>query len=189
MSGAGSSLPPPLAAAAQGLTALRGGLEGGLAGLAAGLGGLRDGLARAASEVQRRQAAMQLQHLLQHPPPPPAARLPDPGFAVRLACSTYLYPPPLPLPFSRISPFLIVHTPAHSECHPCGLSTAPQSLSVSSWSRRAPQPVMADLAMHPGEVSARLRGLTVYTVVNNKNEFVLVSGEVSAAAMSWWWWW
>eukprot|EP00873_Tetraselmis_striata_P016336 jgi/Tetstr1/436600/TSEL_025397.t1 len=136
MSGAGSSLPPPLAAAAQGLTALRGGLEGGLAGLAAGLGGLRDGLARAASEVQRRQAAMQLQHLLQHPPPPPAARLPDPGFA---------------------------------------------SLSVSSWSRRAPQPVMADLAMHPGEVSARLRGLTVYTVVNNKNEFVLVSGEGTGA--------
>jgi hypothetical protein len=32
--------------------------------------------------------------------------------------------------------------------------------------------------MHPGEVSARLRGLIVYTVVNTKNEFVLVSGEV-----------
>eukprot|EP00951_Prasinocladus_malaysianus_P021026 scaffold173385_cov34-Prasinocladus_malaysianus.AAC.2 len=31
--------------------------------------------------------------------------------------------------------------------------------------------------MHPGEVAARLRGVVVYTVVNSKDEFVLVSGE------------
>lgn len=58
-----------------------------------------------------------------------------------------------------------------------------QSLSLCSpgITGKAPQPV-AELAMHPGEVAARLRGVTVYTVVNKKNEFVLVSGEVSSTA-------
>ena len=53
-----------------------------------------------------------------------------------------------------------------------------QSLSLAHLTPRAtPQPI-ADVSMHPGEVAGRLRAITVYTVVNKKNEFVLVSGEV-----------
>lgn len=146
-SGRRVQLPPPLQAAAAGMSALaaqgdrslaelRSHVAGGLAGLRASVDGLRSGVGqavgRAVAEMQTRQAAAQIEQLLKQSEAP---RLPNPGFA---------------------------------------------SLSVSSFSRRAPQPI-ADVAMHPGEVSARLRGLIVYTVVNTKNEFVLVSGEGSGA--------
>ncbi|KAL4446206.1 hypothetical protein ABPG77_003013 [Micractinium sp. CCAP 211/92] len=43
----------------------------------------------------------------------------------------------------------------------------------------AAQPVF-DLAFNPEEIKARLNAVPVYTVVNNKNEFVLVAGEDDA---------
>lgn len=59
------------------------------------------------------------------------------------------------------------------------------SLGLQSVSARhgvaatAAQPVF-DLAFNPEEIKARLNAVPVYTVVNNKNEFVLVAGEVGA---------
>eukprot|EP00192_Tetraselmis_astigmatica_P010481 CAMPEP_0117667950 /NCGR_PEP_ID=MMETSP0804-20121206/11258_1 /TAXON_ID=1074897 /ORGANISM="Tetraselmis astigmatica, Strain CCMP880" /LENGTH=379 /DNA_ID=CAMNT_0005475747 /DNA_START=189 /DNA_END=1328 /DNA_ORIENTATION=- len=55
------------------------------------------------------------------------------------------------------------------------------SLAGTGRPRSAPQ-VVADMAMHPGEVAARLKGIVVYTVVNKKNDFVLVTGEGSGSA-------
>jgi len=59
-----------------------------------------------------------------------------------------------------------------------------QSLSLGSLAtasrRQRPQPV-ADLAYNPEDIKARLSAVNVYTVANKKNEFVLVSGEVSRA--------
>lgn len=43
--------------------------------------------------------------------------------------------------------------------------------------RRHAQPLL-ELAFNPEEIKARLNAVPVYTVVNNKNEFVLVAGEV-----------
>ncbi|CAD7703675.1 unnamed protein product [Ostreobium quekettii] len=55
-----------------------------------------------------------------------------------------------------------------------GLNTA--SMSFCQGSRRGPQPVF-DLAMDPDELKARISTIPIYTVANNKNEFVLVSAE------------
>ena len=38
---------------------------------------------------------------------------------------------------------------------------------------------MAEVAYNPEDIKARLSAVNVYTVANQKNEFVLVSGEVS----------
>lgn len=46
-----------------------------------------------------------------------------------------------------------------------------------------PQPLF-ELSFNPEELKFRLATVPVYTVVNNKDEFVLVSGEVSSAAAS-----
>ena len=43
---------------------------------------------------------------------------------------------------------------------------------------RAAQPVF-ELSFNPEEIKARLNAVPVYTVVNKKNEFVLVAGDVS----------
>ena len=60
-----------------------------------------------------------------------------------------------------------------------------QALSLGSLAaaprRRQPQPV-AEVAYNPEDIKARLSAVNVYTVANQKNEFVLVSGEVSLAA-------
>lgn len=47
---------------------------------------------------------------------------------------------------------------------------------------------VADVAYNPVEIKARLVGVSVYTVANKKNEFVLVSGiaEVSWAPHGLW---
>jgi hypothetical protein len=41
---------------------------------------------------------------------------------------------------------------------------------------RIPAPVLGDLALHPAEIEARLRDITVYTLVDTDNQFILVSG-------------
>ena len=56
-----------------------------------------------------------------------------------------------------------------------------QSVSLATSSahprRHQPQPV-ADVAMIPTEVAARLASVPVYTVADKNNQFVLVTGEV-----------
>ena len=61
----------------------------------------------------------------------------------------------------------------------------PQSVSARLAGGRAAAPAAAsaalplfDLAYNPEEIKARLTSVPVYAVVNNKNEFVLVSGTV-----------
>ncbi len=46
--------------------------------------------------------------------------------------------------------------------------------------RRHAQPLL-ELAFNPEDIKARLDAVPVWVVVNNKNEFVLVAGEVRAS--------
>jgi uncharacterized protein involved in outer membrane biogenesis len=98
-SGGRVQLPPPLQAAAAGMSALaaqgdrslaelRSHVAGGLAGLRASVDGLRSGVGqavgRAVAEMQTRQAAAQIEQLLKQSEAP---RLPNPGFAVSSGAS------------------------------------------------------------------------------------------------------
>ena len=56
------------------------------------------------------------------------------------------------------------------------LAGAPRGALTAA--RAAAQPLF-DLAFNPEEIKARLNAVPVFAVVNNKNEFVLVAGEVS----------
>ena len=49
---------------------------------------------------------------------------------------------------------------------------------ASGSAKRLPRAI-ADVSDAPLDIKARLRNVFVYTVTNNKNEFVLLSGEVS----------
>lgn len=40
-------------------------------------------------------------------------------------------------------------------------------------------PVVGDLALHPVEIESRLRDVTVYTLLDQQNQFILVSGSDS----------
>lgn len=57
----------------------------------------------------------------------------------------------------------------------------PPAAAASTASLRAPaaQPLF-ELAFNPEDIKARLNAVPVFAVVNNKNEFVLVAGDVSA---------
>jgi hypothetical protein len=60
-----------------------------------------------------------------------------------------------------------------------------QALSLGSLAaapRRLQPQLVAEVAYNPEDIKARLSAVNVYTVANQKNEFVLVSGEVSRSA-------
>lgn len=52
----------------------------------------------------------------------------------------------------------------------------PLASIASSW-RRLPREVISSLAASPAEVKARLAGVPIYAVVNQKREFILVGGD------------
>jgi hypothetical protein len=82
-------------------------------------------------------------------------------------------------PSRRHHPCLPAATPAatHLQSVSARLAGAPRGAVAAA--RAAAQPLF-DLAFNPEEIKARLNSVPVFAVVNNKNEFVLVAGEVRA---------
>ncbi|PRW61470.1 TIC 22- chloroplastic [Chlorella sorokiniana] len=73
---------------------------------------------------------------------------------------------------------------AHMRRQPSGLAPLLASMSAhvggaAAAVRRRAQPLL-ELAFNPEEIKARLDAVPVWVVVNNKNEFVLVSGEAGS---------